>query len=178
MRQEPDTIECPACNAVKPRHEEEVKATKEAEKPQVKVGAGGFTFAPAAGAAGAVSSSGFTFGAPSSSASSAAKPGGFTFGGIPAATGPDGHLSFDGQGLKLNTEAAEALLKNLGLAEVAWWKLEQTPLLLAARWNRPDDIKRLLEVGDNVNERDGYGLTALHMAASYGNPGTQFNRHF
>ena len=105
LRQEPDTIECPACNAVKPGHEEEVKAKKEAEKPQVKVGAGGFTFAPAAGAAGAVSSSGFTFGAPSSSASSAAKPGGFTFGGIPAATGPDGHLSFDGQGLKLNTEA-------------------------------------------------------------------------
>ena len=105
IRQEPGNIECPACGQAKPGHEQEVKAKKEAEKPQVKVGAGGFTFAPAAGAAASVSASGFTFGAPSGSSSAAAKPGGFTFGGSPAATAADAHLSFDGQGLKLNTEA-------------------------------------------------------------------------
>ena len=106
IRQEPGIIECPACNTPKPGHEEEVKAKKEADKPQVKVGAGGFTFAPAAGSASSVSASGFTFGTPSNSSSSAAKTGGFSFGGTTAATptAEDTHLSFDGQSLKLNTE--------------------------------------------------------------------------
>ena len=106
MRQGAEVIECPACNTAQPGHEEEVKAKKEAEKPQIKVGAGGFTFAPAAGAAAAGPASGFTFGAPSGSSVSATKPGGFTFGGMTATTeGEEAHLSFNGQSLKLNTEA-------------------------------------------------------------------------
>ena len=73
---------------------------------------------------------------------------------------------------RFDAEAAVALLKNLGLAEVACCKQDQPPLLLAARWNRPDDIIQQLnnEEGIKFNVRDCCGLTALHMAASYGNP--------
>ena len=62
-------------------------------------------------------------------------------------------------------------------AEVAAWKRRLPPLLRAARENRPDEIKRLIEEGMSVNVKDGCELTALHMAALLGNPGTQFNAH-
>ena len=55
-------------------------------------------------------------------------------------------------------------------AEVATWKRRQPPLLFAAKENRPDEIKRLIEKGRSVNIRNSCDQTALHMAASYGNP--------
>ena len=93
-------IQCPACQAVKPGHEEEVKAKEEETKPTVSMGAeGGFKFSfgtPAATSNDkpAQSSSGFTFGTPTSSTKSSTDQqpaksspfSGFTFGN-PAATG-------------------------------------------------------------------------------------------
>ena len=62
-------------------------------------------------------------------------------------------------------------------AEGAAWKRRQPPLLHAARENRPDVIKRLIEEGTSVNVKDSCGMTALHMAVLYGYPGAQFNRN-
>ena len=90
-------IQCPACQAVKPGHEEEVKAKEEETKPTVSMGAEGgfkFSFGTPANDKPAQSSSGFTFGTPTSSTKSSTDQqpaksspfSGFTFGN-PAATG-------------------------------------------------------------------------------------------
>ena len=76
---------------------------------------------------------------------------------------------------RYDAEAAVALLKKHGFSLRSRTPLP--PLLLAARENRPDEIKRLIEEGTSVNVRGGCGRTALHVAAIYGNPGMQFNRH-
>ena len=97
LRQGPEVIQCPACQAVKPGHENEVKAKEEETKPTVSMGAEGgfkFSFGTPANDKPAQSSSGFTFGTPTSSTKSSTDQqpaksspfSGFTFGN-PAATG-------------------------------------------------------------------------------------------
>ena len=128
-----DVIQCPACQTAKPGHEDEVKAKEQAAKPAVSFGAGGgiqfgasstpssgFTFGASNPAP--ATSGGFVFGG---GAPAAAKPveekkeeakpspfAGFSFFSGNASSGvqdltDDGstELSFDGQGLKLNSEA-------------------------------------------------------------------------
>ncbi len=117
LRNEEVEIECPSCETPQPGHEEEAKQKKEAKeaaaKPAVTFGAGGgFKFgmpagseAPKAGGFG-----GFSFGGDKPAAGAAG--GGFSFavpkgdssasGSVAVPTGEDGHLSFEGKGLKLN----------------------------------------------------------------------------
>ncbi len=65
LRQNPEVIQCPACQAVKPGHENEVKAKEEESKPTVSMGAeGGFKFSFGATTDKPQSSSGFTFSTP------------------------------------------------------------------------------------------------------------------
>ncbi|TRY72155.1 hypothetical protein TCAL_00256 [Tigriopus californicus] len=106
MRNEGDTMQCPACQTAQPGYENEVKKKEETAKPQVTFGAQG----------------GFKFGFPGATTAPASNTGGgFTFGGGPAPSAPtskpevapttsstigsSGHLSFENQSLKLNTEA-------------------------------------------------------------------------
>ena len=62
LRQNPEVIQCPACQAIKPGHEDEVKAKEEETKPTVSMGAeGGFKFSFGATTEKPQNSSGFTF---------------------------------------------------------------------------------------------------------------------
>ncbi len=48
-------------------------------------------------------------------------------------------------------------------------KSDQTPLMRAIRYGCTDALKLLLEHGVDVNEQDGIGYTALHLAAMHNN---------
>ena len=138
IRNASDVIQCPACNAAKPGHEEEVKKKAEAAKPTVTFGSGsGISFGNLGGTAPS-SGGGFKFG--SATGATSAPSTGFVFGsgakpvevkpaeekkedkpspfatfsffggggqksvgsGVEVVSQPT--LSFDGQGMKLNTE--------------------------------------------------------------------------
>ncbi len=130
LRNEGDKIICPSCEAVKPGHEEEAKKLKEAEeaaKPKITFGAGGgfkFGVQPSAAASSTTTATkakedekpspfaGFSFG----NQGAAAGGGGFAFAkpGAGAKSDEGDHLSFDGQGLKLNKGAeAEPMAKTI-----------------------------------------------------------------
>ncbi len=104
VRNDESVICCPSCETAKPGHEEEVKKQKEAARPTVTFGAGGglnFGFGSGGGGGG-----GFRFGVPKDDQS----------GVVAEATVPaeDGHLSFEGKGMKLNSKAdAEPVAKTI-----------------------------------------------------------------
>ena len=123
---------CPSCETAKPGHEDEVKKQKEASKPTITFGAGGgFQFGTPAGSQAASTApaatgsskpspfAGFAFGGGSGKSSGGG--GGFSF-GTPktgqavesVASGEEGHLSFEGKGMKLNNKSdAEPVAKTI-----------------------------------------------------------------
>ena len=59
-----------------------------------------------------------------------------------------------------------AALLTAGLG--AFTRLNATPLVKAAGYGKPEEIKSLLDQGADVNGKDQYGATALMRAASGG----------
>ncbi len=102
-RNDATVIVCPSCETAKPGHEEEVKKREEQAKPRISFGAqGGFKFSMSVGEGSSSTSAkpsnpfgGFSFSGGS---------GGAIFGGAKTTEGAtDDHLSFSGQGMKLNS---------------------------------------------------------------------------
>lgn len=58
----------------------------------------------------------------------------------------------------IHSNGAEPMRKKLNSA-----------LIQAARWQRVNQVEHALEMGADANARDGFGLTAMHLAATGGN---------
>lgn len=123
LRQNPDVIQCPACQAAKPGHEEEVKAKEAASKPTISFGdGGGFKF-PGGGNANPTATStpslgGFSFGSPATTNTTPSQPpaaskpsafAGFSFGNA-TSTPTTGGFSFTAPGVQPVSSASSFTL--------------------------------------------------------------------
>jgi len=66
-----------------------------------------------------------------------------------------------------NSEMVDALLKLGASANLSEPISQYTPLMVAAKHQRPEAVEPLLSHGANVNQTSVFGRNALHMAALY-----------